>query len=165
MRLDEFNGLDRRAAIEALRPCLEILRWAEELAEGRPYSSADELVAAADRAASPFTAEEVDGALAHHAPIGRRAAGSTPEADLSRSEQSGVDPNDVAVGAALAAGNAAYEERFGRVFLIRAAGRSASEMLALLGERLALSAAEEDVVVAAQLREIAVLRLKGLVTA
>ncbi|MFB6609807.1 2-oxo-4-hydroxy-4-carboxy-5-ureidoimidazoline decarboxylase [Agromyces sp. NPDC056379] len=165
MKLEDFNGLDRRTAIAALRPCLDIPRWSDELADGRPYVSVAELVSAADRAAAPFTAEEIDGALAHHPPIGRRAVGATAEASLSRSEQSGVDPDDTAVGAALAAGNLAYQERFGRVFLIRAAGRSASEMLALLDERLTHSAADEDVVVAEQLREIAVLRLKGLITA
>ncbi|MFC9560769.1 2-oxo-4-hydroxy-4-carboxy-5-ureidoimidazoline decarboxylase [Agromyces sp. NPDC056965] len=165
MKLEDFNGLDRRTAIEALRPCLDIPRWSEELADGRPFASVAELVSAADLAASPFTAEEIDRALAHHPPIGRRAAGSTAEASLSRSEQSGVDPNDTEVAAALATGNLAYEARFGRVFLVRAAGRSASEMLALLDERLTHSAAAEDVIVAEQLREIAVLRVKGLITA
>ena len=36
------------------------------------------------------------------------------------------------VAAAIAAGNAAYEERFGRVFLIRAAGRTPEQILAEL---------------------------------
>ena len=55
---------------------------------------------------------------------------------MSRAEQAGVDPSDAAVAAALAEGNRAYEQRFGRVFLIRAAGRSATEILAALTERL-----------------------------
>ena len=66
-----------------------------------------------------------------------------------------------AIASALAEGNRAYEERFGRVFLIRAAGRSAAEILDALTERLAHTPAEEEPVVAEQLREIAVLRLKG----
>ncbi|WP_074258412.1 2-oxo-4-hydroxy-4-carboxy-5-ureidoimidazoline decarboxylase [Agromyces cerinus] len=164
MRLDTFNGLGRGSAIDALRPCLDVTRWVEALADGRPYDSVDALVAAAGVVASPFTAGEVEGALAHHPPIGRRPGGDTAEARMSRGEQAGVDASDAAVGAALAAGNLAYEEKFGRVFLIRAAGRSASEILDVLGERLAHSAAEEDVVVADELRQIAVLRLKGLVT-
>ena len=65
---------------------------------------------------------------------------------------------------ALAQGNRDYEEKFGRVFLIRAAGRTAPEILAALNERLANSPAEEDVTVAQQLREIAVLRLEGLIS-
>ena len=73
-------------------------------------------------AAAPFTAEEVASALAHHPRIGERLAGSGQEAALSAAEQSGIDPADSARAAALMAGNRAYEEKFGQVFLIRAAG-------------------------------------------
>ena len=83
---------------------------------------------------------------------------------MSRSEQSGVDPSDVDVQQALREGNLAYEERFGRVFLIRAAGRSAEEILSTLQERLRNDADAEDRIVAEQLREIALLRLRGTVT-
>lgn len=83
---------------------------------------------------------------------------------MSRSEQAGVDPEDAAAAEALAAGNRAYEEKFGRVFLIRAAGRTAPEILAALNERLANSPAQEDVIVAQQLREIALLRLEGVIS-
>ena len=162
MRLEEFNDAGRGAAIEVLRPCLDIPRWYEEVADARPYGSVDELVAGAEAAASPFTVEEVDGALAHHPRIGERATGGNAEAAMSRAEQAGVDPRDAEVAAALAAGNLAYEQRFGRVFLIRAAGRSAAEILAELTERLGHTPAEEEPVVADQLRQIAVLRLKGL---
>ncbi len=112
-------------AIAVLRPCLDIPRWRDELVDARPYGSVDELVAWAEAAAAPFTAEEVDGALAQHPRIGERPAGGGAEAAMSRAEQAGVDPADAEVAAALADGNRAYEERFGRVFLIRAAGRSA----------------------------------------
>lgn len=83
---------------------------------------------------------------------------------MSRSEQAGVDPADTASVEALAQGNRDYEEKFGRVFLIRAAGRTAPEILQSLKERLENAPAEEDIIVAQQLREIAVLRLEGLIT-
>jgi OHCU decarboxylase len=161
MSLDEFNRADREAAIASLRPCVDITRWCEELADGRPYDSVDDLVARAEIAAVPFTADEVEAALAHHPRIGERASGEHAEAAMSRAEQAGVDPSDAAIAEALAAGNRAYEARFGRVFLIRAAGRSAQEILDALTARLDHSPAEEEPVVAEQLREIAVLRLKG----
>lgn len=66
--------------------------------------------------------------------------------------------------ARIAAGNAEYERRFGRVFLIRAAGRAPEEMLAELERRLANDPADEWREAAAQLGEIAVLRLRGAVT-
>ena len=161
MRLEEFNAADRVEAIAALRPCLDIPRWLDELVDARPYGSVEELVAWAEAAAA-FTTEEVDGALAQHPRIGERPAGGGAEAAMSRAEQAGVDPADARVAAALADGNRAYEERFGRVFLIRAAGRSSREILAALTERLGHTPAEEEPVVADQLRQIAVLRLKGL---
>jgi OHCU decarboxylase len=161
MTLDEFNETDRETAIASLRPCVDITRWCEELADGRPYDSVDELVARAEVAAAPFTADEVEAALAHHPRIGERPGGEHAEAAMSRAEQAGVDPSDAATAAALAEGNRAYEQRFGRVFLIRAAGRSAAEILDALNERLGHTPAEEASVVAGQLREIAVLRLKG----
>ena len=162
MRLEEFNAADREAAIAVLRPCLDIPRWLDELVAARPYGSVDEVVAWAEAAAAPFTAGEVGGALAQHPRIGERPAGEGAEAAMSRAEQAGVDPADAEVAAALAAGNRAYEEQFGRVFLIRAAGRSSREILAALTERLGHTPAEEEPVVADQLRQNAVLRLKGL---
>ncbi|GAA1821992.1 2-oxo-4-hydroxy-4-carboxy-5-ureidoimidazoline decarboxylase [Agromyces salentinus] len=162
MLLEEFHAADRDAAIALLAPCLDVGRWCEELVDARPYGSVDELVARAFTAASPFTAEEVEAALARHPRIGERAGGANREAALSRAEQAGVDPADAVVAAELAEGNAAYERRFGRVFLIRAAGRTSSEILEALTERLGHTRDEEDLIVEEQLRQIAALRLKGL---
>ncbi|MEK8228894.1 2-oxo-4-hydroxy-4-carboxy-5-ureidoimidazoline decarboxylase [Oerskovia sp. M15] len=69
---------------------------------------------------------------------------------------------EVDVAEALRAGNVAYEEAFGQVFLIRASGRTAEEILGSLTERLTSSPEDEARVVAHELREIAVLRLRGL---
>jgi len=165
MELAEFNQVDRESAIVALRPCVDVTRWCEEVVDQRPFAELDALVAAASEAASPFTSDEIEAALAHHPRIGERADGESREASMSRSEQAGVDPADAAVQAALREGNRAYEERFGRVFLIRAAGRSADDILAALQDRLTHTDDEEDRVVAQQLREIALLRLKGVITA
>ena len=84
-------------------------------------------------------------------------------ADASAREQAGVDPSAAGVAARLAAGNAAYEERFGHVFLIRAAGRSAEEILAELDRRLGNEARAERAEVADNLRQIALLRLEQAV--
>ena len=59
-------------------------------------------------------------------------------------------------------GNRAYEEKFGRIFLIRAAGRSRPEILAELQRRLLLDPEAEVKVVAAELRDIALLRIPQL---
>lgn len=165
MLLEEFNRVEPGDAVAALRPCVDVTRWCEAIVERRPFDSIDALVAEAAHAAQPFTSVEIEAALAHHPRIGERKDGGSREATMSRSEQSGVDPSDAAVQQALREGNLAYEERFGRVFLIRAAGRSAEEILSNLQERLQNDTDAEDRIVAEQLREIALLRLRGIVTA
>lgn len=165
MLLEDFNAAGREEAAAALRPCLDIGRWIEEIVDSRPFDCTENLLGAAGRAAEPFTDAEVEAALAHHPRIGERAAGNSTEARLSQSEQAGLGIPDPAVAAAIAAGNRSYEEKFGQVFLIRAAGRSREEILAALNARLAHTPEEEQVVIGQQLREIAVLRIEGLIGA
>ncbi|WP_416404695.1 2-oxo-4-hydroxy-4-carboxy-5-ureidoimidazoline decarboxylase [Arthrobacter sp. LFS091] len=164
MELAVFNSLERDEAVKTLTPCLDISRWVETIVDARPFASVDDLLAHANKAAHPLTPAEVESAMAHHPRIGERPKAQTTEAAMSRSEQAGVDPGDNQTTAALAEGNRAYEEKFGRVFLIRAAGRSAEEILATLQERITHTPEEEDTIVAGQLREIALLRLSGLVS-
>jgi 2-oxo-4-hydroxy-4-carboxy-5-ureidoimidazoline decarboxylase len=164
MDFSTFNHVPPADAEAVLRPCVRIDRWVEEIVAARPFAGRTELIRFARRAADPWTAAEIDAALAYHPRIGERAAGNSAEADMSRKEQSGVVPS-ARVQAALAAGNRAYEEKFDRVFLIRAAGRSADDILEQLQKRLHNSPDEEAVVVARQLREIAVLRLEGAIEA
>ncbi|GIU54278.1 2-oxo-4-hydroxy-4-carboxy-5-ureidoimidazoline decarboxylase [Arthrobacter sp. NicSoilC12] len=163
MLLEDFNAAGREEAAAALRPCLDIGRWIEEIVDSRPFGSTRSLLGAARGAAEPFTHAEVEAALAHHPRIGERAAGNSTEARLSQAEQATLGAPDPAVAAALAEGNRSYEQKFGQVFLIRAAGRSREEILAALNTRLAHTPEEELAVIGQQLREIAVLRLEGLI--
>lgn len=164
MRIDEFDGLDQEAARQAIRPALDVPRWVDEIVAARPLAGREALLETARSAAHPLTDDEVDQALAHHPRIGDRAQGDSAEATLSRHEQSHVDPDDVEIQRRLREGNLAYEERFGHVFLIRAAGRSPQEILEALRTRMSNDPATERGIVAEQLRQIAVLRLEGLFT-
>lgn len=163
MQLQEFNEAERTDLVALLRPCLDIDRWIAEVADARPYPDLASLLAAGREAAAPLTRAEVAAALAHHPRIGDRAAGGTAEARLSAAEQAGLGAEYPALMQALADRNRAYEDKFGQVFLIRAAGRSREEILAALNSRLAHTPEQEERIVAEQLREIAVLRLEGLI--
>ena len=160
--LTRFNDADRADAAAVVRPCLDVDRWVDAVLDGRPYPDLDAVLDLAGRAAEQFTDDELTAALRHHPRIGERAAGASAEASLSRSEQSAVAGADSDVQRQLADGNRAYEERFGHVFLIRAAGRSSEEILAALQERLTNDAETEKVIMADQLRQIALLRLQGV---
>ena len=142
-----------------LAVCLHVPRWVDEVAERAPYSSLAELEESARAAATPLSPEEVDQALSTHPRIGEKASGEGAAAELSKAEQSSSASSDPALDQALADGNRAYEETFGRIFLIRAAGRSRSEILAELNRRLTLDPDTELAVVGEELRDIALLRI------
>jgi 2-oxo-4-hydroxy-4-carboxy-5-ureidoimidazoline decarboxylase len=164
MTVDAFNALPHEEADERLTSCLSVGRWVDRVRDGRPYAGWQALEAAARDAAAQLSDDELARALAGHPRIGEQATGPHHQVELSRSEQSGVDPSDAAVRNALAEGNAAYEERFERVFLIRAAGRSAPEILGELRRRLGNDEATEREETVTQLREIALLRLRQVVS-
>lgn len=160
--VDAFNALPEEEVRELLAGCLDVPRWVEEVATGRPYVDAPALFAVADSSASSLSAEELDAALAGHPRIGERA-GAGHNAAASSREQAGVDPADADVAERLLRGNAAYEERFDQVFLIRAAGRTGEEILAELERRLGNDDDTERAEVVDNLRQIALLRLEQAV--
>ena len=164
MLLDEFNAMSPAEADVAVRPCVDIDAWVAAVVDGRPYDALADLLALADAQARTWSPAEVEEALADHPRIGERHQGSGASAAMSGSEQAGVDPHDAEVQRRLAEGNAAYEKRFDRIYLVRAAGRSAEEILALLEERLTNDPETEIAVTSGQLREIALLRLEGLLS-
>ena len=161
--LDAFNALHEAEARARLTTCLDVPRWVDTVLQGRPYADRDALLAVATSAAE-LDDDELEAALARHPRIGERA-GAGHDAAFSATEQSGVDRTDADVAGRLAAGNRAYEERFDRVFLIRAAGREASEILAELERRLGNDDDTERTETTEQLRQIALLRLDQVVTA
>ena len=158
-RLNELPEAEARAA---LRACLDVPRFVDEVLAGRPYDSPEALAAAASESAGSLSDEELGAALARHPRIGERA-GAGHDAAHSEREQAGVDRSDAEVLQRLADGNRAYEERFDRVFLIRAAGRDSREILAELERRLDNDDAAERAETVDQLRQIALLRLEGIV--
>ncbi|WP_153397647.1 2-oxo-4-hydroxy-4-carboxy-5-ureidoimidazoline decarboxylase [Ornithinicoccus halotolerans] len=154
-----FNEAPREESVALLTRCADVPRWAEEVADGRPYADLPTLLESARSAADPWTEQEVDRALAGHPRIGERPTGRGGATAHSAREQAGVG-RDEETTRRLTEGNRAYEERFGHVFLIRARGRTGAEILAELERRLANDPATERAEAAAQLREIALLRLE-----
>ena len=168
MTIEEFNGLDGRAAASLLATCAEVESWVAQVAAGRPFASREALLAHAAKTAQGWTRADVDAALATHPRIGEKPKVSSigaANAAHSATEQAAMSTAEDGVRDAIATGNAAYESRFGRVFLIRAAGRSPEQILAALTARLGNDDATEDAVVAGELREIALLRLEQAVAA
>lgn len=147
---------------EGLTACLAVPRWVDQVAGRAPYASVAELVEVAGDAAVTLSPDEIDQALSHHPRIGEAPTGAGRSEDFARSEQAASASEDEDLAAQLARGNRSYEETFGRVFLIRAAGRSRREILSELHRRLRLDPVAELGEVAHELREIALLRIPQL---
>jgi len=154
--LNEAPDDDRLRA--ELAACCAARSWVAALVAGRPYPDQDALFAASDAATAELTDAGLAEALAAHPRIGDR----TGEA-WSRQEQAGMASAGADLHAELAAANAAYEQRFGQVYLVCATGRSARELLDICRSRLANDPVAERAVVLGELAKISRLRLAKLV--
>ena len=151
MTLASFNAAPQAEAEAVMLDCCAAHRFALAMVAGRPYASTEAAVAAVDLVFESLTWDDAAEAMRAHPRIGARVSGQ------SAAEQSGVAD---ASRAALAAGNAEYEERFGHVFLICATGLSGEQMLAALRLRLENDEAAERVLVITELRKITALRVR-----
>lgn len=161
--LARFNGLPAEAARQVLMACCSSRSWAEAVASGRPYESAARALRCSDEAVAGLTSGDLREALSGHPRIGERSERSTGDPDRwSPQEQAGMDGAADATRRALADGNAAYERRFGHIYLVCATGRSAGELLDLLRARLGNDAETERGVVRSELKKINRIRLDKL---
>ncbi len=140
--LDRLNAAGVEDARAVLRACCVAPAWVASLVSGRPYADASELLAASDRAVAALDDSGLAEAMAGHPRIGERADGPG-SAGWSRSEQAGAAAASDRTAAELAAANRQYEERFGHVYLVSAAGRSGQELLEILLGRLGNDPATE----------------------
>ncbi|PJE94810.1 hypothetical protein CUT44_27060 [Streptomyces carminius] len=155
-RLNTAPAADLTAALLA---CCGSRRWARDIAAHRPYPDLESLLAAADEAGYDLTDEDLTEALA------REAAGGPGYGELLY----GGHPvsGTLAAHTALRAAHAAYESRFGYVFVLCVDGVREEEalghVLAALHGRLGNEPERERAVAADELRRIARGRLLRLV--
>lgn len=160
MKLEIFNQAAAGDAKAQIAHCVALDDWVSALVAKRPYQSQQALLQTADELVRHWDEQALNQALSAHPRIGEKAQGDGKEAGLSGKEQGQVNADDASLIQALRAGNSAYEQRFGRVFLIRAKGRTGEEILAELQRRLGNNAHQELNDALAQLREITLLRLQ-----
>lgn len=139
MTIAELNALSEAEAHEVLERCCGSQTWIQKMVAARPYSSEAGMM---QQAQSCWDAcSEADGleAFKHHPRIGGKeelAKKFASTAQWASGEQSGVNTAADEVLQALADGNAAYEAKFGYIFIVCATGKSAPEMLDILQSRL-----------------------------
>lgn len=159
MLLADFNGArDGDRLRDALAQCCAARSWVTSIIAGRPYADRSALHAASDAATASLDDAALTVALAGHPRIGDR-----PHGAWSQQEQSGMSGADEHLRTRLAECNAAYEERFDRIYLVCATGRTAAELLAICQARLQHDAATERGVVLDELAKINRIRLDKLI--
>lgn len=129
----------------------------------RPVHDEATLLATSDRIWSGLTTADWLQAFGSHPRIGESRAArelSARHQYWSAQEQRHVAEGDDSLKQALAQGNLEYEERFHRIFIICATGKSADEILANLQQRLNNDDATELREAAEQQRQIMQIRLR-----
>lgn len=154
--IERWNALPPEEAVASLLTCCGSTEWARRMSEARPFRDLPGLLDAADRIWRSLSEADWLEAFRVHPRIGEGASGQAAR------EQSGARNASVATLEALARANRDYEEKFGRIFLVCAAGKSAEDMLALCRERLHNDAGTEMRAAAEEQRKIMRLRLERL---
>ncbi|MFC8085710.1 2-oxo-4-hydroxy-4-carboxy-5-ureidoimidazoline decarboxylase [Streptomyces sp. NPDC057340] len=143
--LERFNTATAAEAAQTLLACLHSRAWAHRLVAHRPYPDLPALLAAADEAAYDLSPDDLTEAL---------SAETLPTLP---------DDTYAAAHTALSAAHAAYESRFGHVFVICLDGLSPDEtlnhVLTAIRSRLNNDPDEERLVTAEELRHLAKTRL------
>jgi OHCU decarboxylase len=153
--LARWNHLPHDAAAEEMLAMCGSRDWAARVAKRRPLASADALLAAAADCWDALPEGDRLEAFAAHPRIGDRGAKGAAAAEQAGAR--GATPETLA---ALDEANRAYEERFERVFLVCAAGKSAEEMLALCRQRLQNDPRVELQIASEEQKKITALRLR-----
>ena len=167
LTLDQLNALAPEDAEERFRGCCGTAWWARQMEACRPFESENQLHDTADAIFDEMAEGHWLEAFAAHPKLGDVASlrmKFVGNKDWSAGEQAGVNDADEAVLQDLAAGNAAYEDRFGYIFILCASGLSAAEMLGSLTQRLRNDPAAEAPLAAAEQRKITHLRLEKLLS-
>ncbi len=159
--LARWHTLRVPAAAREILPCCGSRVWAARLAGERPFPSVDELCAASDRVWAGLSEEDWRQAFESHPRIGEQHASSATATSLAWSsrEQATAISQDDAAKLALAEANRQYEEKFGRIFIVCALGKSVSEILSILNARMNNAPTVEWREAGEQQRQITQLRL------
>jgi 2-oxo-4-hydroxy-4-carboxy-5-ureidoimidazoline decarboxylase len=160
--LARWNSLDpAAAALEAL-PCCGSQAWARALASNRPIADAETLIETSNRLWLALPEEAWHEAFDSHPRIGQTYAQTHATAESLRwsaQEQLTALSDGESAKHALVEANRRYEQKFGRIFIVCATGKTAAEMLDILEIRMKSDPTTELREAAEQQRQIMQLRL------
>ena len=164
--LSSFNQFSAEAAKTALFKCCGSSTWVDKLMNHFPFDNEKILFEKVNDIWYKETSEaDALEAFSHHPKIGdveslKKKFADT--ADWASNEQAGVNTAAQQTIEELADYNEQYFEKFGYIFIVCATGKSASEMLHLLKERVSHHSVEELEIAKGEQHKITLIRLKKL---
>jgi 2-oxo-4-hydroxy-4-carboxy-5-ureidoimidazoline decarboxylase len=161
--LARWNSLDPAAAAREALPCCGSQAWAAALACRRPIADEASLMEASAGIWLALPPQAWQEAFDSHPRIGQRhpqAHATEQSLRWSAQEQSTALSEDLATMSALEEANRRYEQKFGRIFIVCATGKTSAEMLTILEARMKNDAITELREAAEQQCQITQLRLR-----
>jgi 2-oxo-4-hydroxy-4-carboxy-5-ureidoimidazoline decarboxylase len=165
MSIAESDHLNIEEKKALLQQCCGSSAWVNNMIAAPPAEDLVDLLQIAEE--QWYACQEADWreAFSHHPKIGDIDALKekfAATAQWAEGEQGGVKQASEQTLQQLAAGNQAYEQKFGYIFIVCATGRSADEMLQLLNQRLYNNPEVEIQIAMEQQLKITKLRLEKL---
>ena len=161
--LARWNLLDPAAAAREVLPCCGSRVWAAALAARRPIADETSLIEVSASIWRALPEQAWQEAFDSHPRIGQthpQTHATEQSLRWSAQEQRPVGSEGEAVKLALEVSNRRYEQKFGRVFIVCATGKTSDQILAILEARMKNDAATELQEAAEQQRQITELRLQ-----
>ena len=161
--LARWNGLPQEEAAREIVACCGSGTWATKMASKRPIQDEVSLLAVSDEIWRALSEADWQEAFRSHPRIGESFTEKSSPAQSSawsEQEQQKAAAADEAVKMALRWGNREYEQKFGRIFIVCATGKSANEILEILRRRLHNDDATELQLAAEEQQQIMHIRMK-----
>jgi OHCU decarboxylase len=164
--VDELNTLPAAEAADLLRSCCGASAWVKQMVAKRPFTSNTQLLATADEVWKGLSTDEKREAFEHHPRIGEKlsAAAQTDKAKaFAEREQALVKLASSSVHDQMSLINRAYEQKFGFIYIVSAAGKEGHELIDIARKRLRNDTATELGIAMEEQRKITRLRLEALI--
>ena len=165
MTVTELNNITTLELFIEFQKCCGSTTWVGGMCNQAPFESEQELIERSKTIWTNCNEQDCQEAFTHHPKIGdfknlEKKFASTKE--WTSGEQASVDIASTETIQELVDGNNEYEEKFSFIFIICATGKSASEMLDLLKQRLPNDPSKEIEIAKAEQGKITEIRLRKL---
>lgn len=142
-KIDAINALDIDSTKKLLLEFCSSTQWIESMVNARPYKDSEHMLSLAESLWLQASEADILEAFLGHPKIGDLNALKNKYAHHATSEQGQVADAQEEILQQLQQCNERYEQQFGFIFIVCATGKSASQMLNLIKQRIINSRDDE----------------------